>query len=128
MEEENVLRSQPTEFGVACIIIELPSPICLEAAPHEANIFWKEGENQMVVICGVSTDDEGSLQPGRMRELPFGPATARRRTLIMPASQWASSSSLCALRFVITSSSRCCSVCLIRKKARPTTCPLTHCT
>jgi len=37
MEEENVLRSQPTEFGVACLVNKCPLLTCLEAAHHEAD-------------------------------------------------------------------------------------------
>ena len=39
MEEENVLRFQPTELSVSCMVNEFPLPIRLEAAYHEADMF-----------------------------------------------------------------------------------------
>ena len=39
MEEENVLRFQPTELSVACMVNELPLPIRLEDAHHVADMF-----------------------------------------------------------------------------------------
>jgi hypothetical protein len=39
MEEENALRFQPTEFIVSWLVDQLPLPVRLKAARHEAEMF-----------------------------------------------------------------------------------------
>ena len=59
MEEESVLRCQPTERSVAWLIEQLPLPTRLEAAHHEAYVFRSRERGQTVVTSGVSTDNGG---------------------------------------------------------------------
>jgi hypothetical protein len=56
MEEENAIRFQHAELGVSCLANQLPLPVRLEAAHHEAEMYCRRKSGQAAVICGVPTD------------------------------------------------------------------------